>query len=874
VYSFNKLSHRISEKKGGASFYRSDIHIPVSTIPRQQEEMVTFFREAELDIVGLISYNLEELIFALELVETLNIQGINIFPLVGFWLEIPWPDENMGILGLYEAAHSDYKIKKLLEHTRYDEKKRQATKDISIHNIVKLIHSDDGLAFYSPPRATDISEISKNKRLFLSLKEDGYDGIETSHNSSQFSATDFNNASHLPPLPVFISSRAQNTSDVGKQYTLLKAPHPSYDGIKGSMKDPASRIRYPGELSSGFHRIVGMEIEGKFFQKEVFHFNPNLNCILGGKGTGKTALIELLRFAFNLSSPEEIKKYYLRNESEFLSFLLDNGTIRVWVENKDGRSFIITRSLDDEESRIFTQGGEEITANVTSGETFSLDILGWSEIEYRAQSSGELLKMLDLSREETKNIKHEISEVKQDLYTLGEKLVTIRRQGAQNLKRLKELLAKKEELEALKKSEYSQLVKNYEVRYKREFLLDKYIQKLIQFEETFKRYFEQDAFLAFEKQFHRLNSPNVPEINQLLKEITHRFQKNIQYIEKNMDVFLEKLDDSNSYLMQQKSRLQKLHEKEKKMTLQKKKQHGKKIREVMQKLSTLALAVNSIPETKHKQLLIQEEYQELRQDISNNVSRLKKLLNKQQELRKDIQVLINQELGPDIQMEFIPFYETSSIDDYFTGIVDNCEDEKTSNILRQSYQKLKDKTVNLLDFNWINDGKELSKLLDLSSQETKRVRTFLLKNYDSLLQLTRYDISPLPKLLFRNKPVYQLSSGQRCTTVLPVLFLLGNHPLIIDQPEDNLDNAYIFHQIVQPIRKQLKGHRQLILVTHNPNIPVSGDAEKVFLMEADDTHGWVKAGGYIDEEEMPVEIQSILEGGKEAFGLRQQKYGY
>ncbi|MDZ7690681.1 MAG: hypothetical protein U5K69_06025 [Balneolaceae bacterium] len=70
----------------------------------------------------------------------------------------------------------------------------------------------------------------------------------------------------------------------------------------------------------------------------------------------------------------------------------------------------------------------------------------------------------------------------------------------------------------------------------------------------------------------------------------------------------------------------------------------------------------------------------------------------------------------------------------------------------------------------------------------------------------------------------QLSMGQRCTTVLPIIFAVSENPLIIDQPEDNLDNEYISDTIREIIKEQ-KENRQLIFVTHNPNIPVLSNAE-------------------------------------------------
>jgi ABC-type lipoprotein export system ATPase subunit len=77
----------------------------------------------------------------------------------------------------------------------------------------------------------------------------------------------------------------------------------------------------------------------------------------------------------------------------------------------------------------------------------------------------------------------------------------------------------------------------------------------------------------------------------------------------------------------------------------------------------------------------------------------------------------------------------------------------------------------------------------------------------------------------------QLSTGQKCTTILPILLLESENPLLVDQPEDNLDNAFIYETVVKSLR-EAKGKRQLIFVTHNPNIPVLGDSERVFVLRS------------------------------------------
>ncbi len=119
------------------------------------------------------------------------------------------------------------------------------------------------------------------------------------------------------------------------------------------------------------------------------------------------------------------------------------------------------------------------------------------------------------------------------------------------------------------------------------------------------------------------------------------------------------------------------------------------------------------------------------------------------------------------------------------------------------------------------------------------------------------------------KDASELSRGQKCTALLPLLLARRHSPLIIDQPEDNLDNHFIYETVVEAIRRQ-KQHRQLIFITHNANIPVLGEAELVVVMDSDGRRGAVVKAGTVDQ--CRSEIIDLLEGGEEAFELRRQRY--
>jgi len=139
----------------------------------------------------------------------------------------------------------------------------------------------------------------------------------------------------------------------------------------------------------------------------------------------------------------------------------------------------------------------------------------------------------------------------------------------------------------------------------------------------------------------------------------------------------------------------------------------------------------------------------------------------------------------------------------------------------------------------------------------------------------RLNLADIDSALPEYKEAAELSTGQKCTAVLPrILMAESSGPLLIDQPENNLDNHYLFTDVV-PRLEAIKGNRQLIFITHNPNIPVLAEAERVAVLRTeageDGVKGKLKRLGTVDE--VREEIISLLEGGREAFELRAQKYG-
>jgi len=171
------------------------------------------------------------------------------------------------------------------------------------------------------------------------------------------------------------------------------------------------------------------------------------------------------------------------------------------------------------------------------------------------------------------------------------------------------------------------------------------------------------------------------------------------------------------------------------------------------------------------------------------------------------------------------------------------------------------------------DAQRLANLLQRDLGQMNRVVTYLRDHpdlyeldgqlFEDSLEITMFDHG-VPKA------VEHLSEGQRATALLPLILREGTCPLIVDQPEDDLDNSFIFQVLVKNIAR-IKPVRQLVFVTHNANIPVLGDAEQIVVMhmERPDKAATPRLG---DLDERKGDVLELLEGGKEAFEHREERY--
>jgi DNA repair exonuclease SbcCD ATPase subunit len=168
---------------------------------------------------------------------------------------------------------------------------------------------------------------------------------------------------------------------------------------------------------------------------------------------------------------------------------------------------------------------------------------------------------------------------------------------------------------------------------------------------------------------------------------------------------------------------------------------------------------------------------------------------------------------------------------------------------------------------------KISDALEITEERALRLCDALRGETGSTLFTTKVDDDLSIELLDGSdyKSVDFLSMGQRCTAILPIILAHSERVIILDQPEDHLDNAFVVETLVEAMVAR-SNSAQTIVATHNPNIPVLGDAGRVIHLDSDGSRCFVRMSGPLTAPKIVEAITTLMEGGEEAFRRRSEFY--
>ncbi len=651
-------------------------------------------------------------------------------------------------------------------------------------------------------------------------------------------------------------SDCKSIDEIGtkKGETWLKIGDFSFEALKYALKDFSSRVR-PSEPERYKHSYIkNISFEGGVLNGHSIPFSPELNTLIGIRGSGKSSILEAIRYVLNI--PLEEKATDIEYKNRLIQHTLGSGgKAIVTAIDQYGLEFQIKRILN-EFPQVYVN--DKLQPGVSIGETIINNPIYFGQKDL--SSSGEGFE---------KDLVEKL--VGKNLYDLRRRIEEQKQVVADQVSKLRKI------------SNIDELIReNTQKREDTQFRLKKFAQYGI--EEKLKK---QTDFNADDRKLQKILADIkrfIEGIDTLLEENEDTIKNNIEYKSaQNQDFFagffeiydaiVTIVDNIKSKKIVADKALNSMQDKYSGFQALSKKftdEFAQTRRDIEAELkSTGAEAINleEYPELKRKiatasnMLVALKKEQENKTSLQNKLSQALSCLNdlwlkEFEQIKKLLDSMNNRNSALRIEIKYKG--DKKGFGDFFKNTF------RGSNIRVKTFDGLVDSYP---DFGAIYKDLEQAKTMAGSSPET--FEQYFMENLGTLLT---YQVENKFSIYYRDKELQHHSLGQRASAL--ILFILNrqdNALIIVDQPEDDLDNQTIYADVIKLIR-DLKPGIQFILATHNANFPVLGDAEQIIACKYSDEKIENKIGS-IDAAIMQKEIVDIMEGGEDAFNRRKEIYG-
>ncbi|HEX5759090.1 MAG TPA: AAA family ATPase [Thermoanaerobaculia bacterium] len=705
-------------------------------------------------------------------------------------------------------------------------------------------------------------------------------------------------------LAVFQTSdnRRRDHADLGRYVTWVKWSEPTAEALRQACLAKESRLSlHEPNLPSLWIESMAVS-NSKFLGRVGVDFNQQYNAVIGGRGTGKSTILEYLRWCL-CDQPAEIADLDLAPVQTRRKKLIDDTlqrfdgeVVAVFVLN--AVRHIVKRSSRTQEILLkigdadFMRATEQEVRNLFAVQAYSQKQL--SSVGVRVD---ELRRFVELPiKQQLDQIRSDIRALEAKLRTAHRSLVRKREIEAEMAKHALEVNSLSKQLLALRKglkglSEADQLVIGQKADYDSEELIiegfrndmDRAKQSLATFVEEFSNRREKET---------PPDTVNKHLIASIQEKYSTKFWEIVAALYEVLVLFeppsLAGLEDETARWAKLKVAFDKFYE-EAKTRAKANQQQLDQIATVERRIAEIkrlqmtngdALAALGDPET---------NYTELRRQWDTRHSEKLAIVDQQcQDFSSLSDGLIKADLAGGIDTEGIK----QGLKIAFAGL--NIKEQKIEELcqaIRASADPIPTWNGLLAELEELTlhnlasgDALPLTPAMDRCGfipNEKIRLARGLDPSKWLALSLTELDFNPVflyctSKVTAEYIAFADASAGQQATALLTVLLNQPGAPLIIDQPEDDVDSK-MSPEIVQQIWRA-KSRRQLIFASHNANFVVNGDAELViccdYVKAGDQTGGRIKALGAIDNVTIKEEITAVTEGGKEAFKLRKEKYGF
>lgn len=684
-------------------------------------------------------------------------------------------------------------------------------------------------------------------------------------------------------------------NSLGYRHTWLKMSKPSVEALRQAFLDPLSRIQLQGARPSDalvHPRITKVSVRGaKFLDDQEVHFSEGFNCVIGGRGSGKSSLLEYVRFAFGQEDPsakaEDDDPSLQRKRKLLKESLTPEAELRVTFEVGNGVSDTLVYAPGKPAGQQRRLDGREVADLNTVLRQLQLQFFSQGELSRMtngAQGQAQVLSLIDTA---AGAVLMDLKATERDLKARLKALFQSTRDAARLRAEVAETQQEAVELERQLKA-----------------------REAVQED-------SQRNQLALEARRHlsRMKSADVPvvdAVNQLLQQLGTPLEP----LSANADQWpnAEWFKTSMTRMEQARVNLAAAI--------------GQAI-EGYREAMTTCLGDGATQPTEQEITAVQERFRAacvasgIRED---DIARMQDLEEKRQEKLRLVEE--RQKRLAEVQTEADKFPQVlrelhvvwRSQFDARRATAEAIQAAVASQTVRLTTTLMADEVSfkaawtrlapadkrGKLARRWDDYGDELFnewrkrgdasvwETLEAARTDTGVLETVLLDGLHQTLfaHLESENVRPLwedvrisrvsdgidVELLREDQTVAgsmsgALSEGQRNTVLLNLMLARGEGPIVIDQPEDELDSSFIYRTLVRDLRAA-KSKRQLIVATHNANLPVNADAEQIYALEARDGRGKPRAQGGLDRKGVAEAVLDIMEGSEQAFKQRSEKYHF
>ena len=659
-------------------------------------------------------------------------------------------------------------------------------------------------------------------------------------------------------------------------FTWVKMDEPSIEGLKLALQDGDVSVNRnmndnPNKLPTYF--IEKLEIsDAKYIGHQTAlkcNFSPFLNAIIGGRGSGKSTLLEFIRLVLRRDKDihealkEDSSKYFSLKENENDSLLNTETKISLlyWKNNICYRlNWSPTADYPSLEQKKDDGSWEPFQGEIKT--LFPVRIYSQKEIFELAKEPSKLIEIIDEVPEvDAEIIKTEIKEGINLYKQKGNKQQELKEKIDQENRLIGEFNDLAGQIEYIEKSGHKEVMQKYRLRQQQLNELDNLEKK---WKEVRDRLFETQENIVpsdFNKEIFSENSDILSDlqktndkwwtIHNKLNELGQEAESILTewQTEKDAAPWMQELKSDIEQYEQSRSDLE---------------QQGidpNRYNLLLTQQKSIQKELDQINEHRSRLQTLESEKKEEYDKIKKNRKTLSG--NRQKFLTSVLQD------NQFVSIKIVPFGESwDNIEKEIRSIL-QCPDHFDKDF--ESIQKIYER----------GDGSKINKLKEAITAIRNGDRDAEHKTFATRLQsLPPESITNLMSWLPEDnleitygsdsQRLQEGSPGQKNATLLAFILSYGEEPLLLDQPEDDLDNELIYNLIVRQLR-ETKSKRQVIVVTHNANIVVNGDAEMVLPLKAVDRQTEVQQPASIQRKKVRESICNILEGGEKAFEQRYRR---